>query len=81
MKTVVVQGALWQNNLHIGIATNEMRIWLFENLGHQDPMKEEQRNKKYKRVDKDKYSYFFWGDGHIQFKIEEDMVKFILRFA
>lgn len=77
----------WPYNLRIGLeATDEMRAWLIEAFGHGDVYNDETTQSWYSSAtdEPDEYEdivYFLWGPGYIQFKHEEDMIAFVLRFS
>ena len=78
----------WPFNLRVyGGTGDEMRDWLVESHGHGDCYNDEatqtwfhSRTSIPHKKDVD-IVYFLWGPGFIQFKHEEDMVAFILRFS
>ncbi len=77
-----LEAAKWPHNLTVK-RTLEMSRWLYKNLGHGDVFFRDNvwmSSSTEKPLGKDAV-YFFWGPGCIQFKYEEDMVKFVLRFA
>ncbi len=78
--------ARWPYNLRIGVhVTDEMRRWLIEAFGHDDVYNDIETqtwlSSKTDEPDTHDIVYFLWGPGYIQFKHEQDMVAFVLRFS
>lgn len=75
-------GSKWPHNLFIGYYTEEMSKWLVENFGHGDVFLRDEvwySHKTQKPIED--VLYFCWGPGHIQFKYEQDLISFVLRFS
>ena len=79
----------WPFNLKIMdivSVTDEMRKWLVEAHGHGDVYYDADKELWYSNAtdEPDNYKdivYFLWGPGYVQFKHEEDMIAFVLRFS
>ena len=82
------QTSRWPWNLSIGTVsvTHEMRTWLKDMHGHDDVFRDERTQNWHNSAtdEPDEHEdivYLLWGPGYIQFKHEEDMIAFILRFS
>ena len=74
----------WQHNLFIGDnPTKEMHRWCKEAFGHGDVFTRDGvwHDSQTEEPVKEEAVYFFWGPGNIQFKNEDDMIAFVLRFS
>lgn len=76
----------WAHNVSVEYSesqTEKMNKWLIENLGHDDVFIRDGiwvSSNTREPIEKE-VLYFFWGPGYIQFKYEQDMIAFILRFS
>ncbi len=76
--------AAWPHNLTFDIDDYENIVeWCKITLGHEDVFKLDDVWLSHKTEEPIvvEVRYFFWGHSFIQFKYEEDMVKFILKFS
>lgn len=87
---------LWPYNLSLDVGEDShfarlrfretykiMAEWLKESYGHGDVFQRDGAWLSQKTEDpvNVEIKYFFWGPGCIQFKYEEDMIAFVLRFC